>query len=117
MFFDEPDDRRGFLKYTHSSEEPSPICRRRRHELGKGTAERPVRLVLLLLVGPREGENDVLECASVEEAVARGRQLYGEPQFQLEGIEDANGKSLIGYEHLNDLCCAPHSMQQRRRLP
>lgn len=111
MLFDQLGDRRGFLKYTDCLQGPSPTCWRREWE---GTAERPVRLVLLLLGGPREGENDVLEFASVEEAVAHGRQLCGEPQFQLEGIEDANGESLVGYDHLNDLCCAPHSTRQRR---
>jgi len=74
----------------------------------------PVRLVLLLLVGPREGENDLLEFPSIEDAVAYGRELYGGPRFQLEGIEDANGKLLVSYDHLNDLCRSPHSMPQRK---
>lgn len=74
----------------------------------------PVRLVLLLLEGPREGENDFLEFPSIEEAVAYGRELYGGPRFQLDGIEDANGKSLICYDYLNDLCRAPESMPQRK---
>jgi hypothetical protein len=69
---------------------------------------------LLLLVGPREGENDLLEFPSIEDAVAYGRELTGEPRFQLEGIEDANGKLLMGYDHLNDLCRSPHPMPQRR---
>jgi len=74
----------------------------------------PVRLVLLLLVGLHEGENDFLEFPSIEDAVAYGREMYGEARFQLEGIEDANGKSLVGYDHLNDLCRSPHSMPQRK---
>ena len=74
----------------------------------------PVRLVLLLLAGSRAGENDFLEFPSIEDAVAFGRELYGEPRFQLEAIEDANGKALVVYDHLNDLCQSPHSMPQRR---
>ena len=65
---------------------------------------RPVRLVLLLLDGPREGENDFLEFPTVEDAVAYGRELSGERRFQLDGIEDESGRQLIGYDHLNDLC-------------
>lgn len=72
-----------------------------------------VRLVLMLLSGPREGENDFLEFPSVEDAVAYGRELFGEPRFQLEGIEDANGRSLICYDFLNELCRSP--MQPQRR--
>ena len=74
----------------------------------------PVRLVLLLLVGPRAGENDFLEFPSIEDAVAYGRELYGERHFQLEGIEDANGRSLMAYDQLNDLCRSPNPMPQRR---
>lgn len=74
----------------------------------------PVRLVLLVVAGPREGENDFLEFPSIKDAVAYGRELYGEPRFQLEAIEDANGKSLLVYDHLNDLCRSPHPMPQRR---
>lgn len=74
----------------------------------------PVRLVLLLLAGPRQGENDFLEFPSIEDAVAYGRELYGERRFQLEGIEDANGRSLMAYDHLNDLCRSPNPMPQRR---
>lgn len=74
----------------------------------------PIRLVLLSLIGPREGENEFLEFPSIEDAVAYGRELYGEPRFQLEGIEDANGKSLMAYDHLNDLCGSPYSQPQRR---
>ena len=73
-----------------------------------------VWLILLLLDGPREGENDRLEFDSIEDAAAYGRQLYGEHGVQLDGIEDANGKSLVGYDHLNDLCCSPQPIPQRR---
>jgi hypothetical protein len=74
----------------------------------------PVRLVLLVVAGPREGENDFLEFPSIKDAIAYGRELYGEPRFQLEAIEDANGRSLLVYDHLNDLCRSPHPMPQRR---
>jgi hypothetical protein len=74
----------------------------------------PVRLVVLVLTGPREGENDLLEFPSIDDAVAYGRELYGEPRFQLEGIEDANGKLLVVYDHLNDLCRSPLVLPQRR---
>ena len=74
----------------------------------------PVRLVLLLLAGPRQGENDFLEFPSIEDAVAYGRELYGERRFQLDGIEDSNGRSLMAYDHLNDLCRSPNPMPQRR---
>lgn len=73
----------------------------------------PVRLVLLLLDGPREGANDFLEFPSIEDAVAHGRELHGISRFQLEGIEDANGKQLICYDHLNDLC-RPAQLERRR---
>lgn len=66
----------------------------------------------MLLNGPREGENDFLEFPSIDEAVAYGRELYGEPRFQLEGIEDGDGRSLISYDYLNDLCRSP--VEQRR---
>lgn len=74
----------------------------------------PVRLVLLLLNGPREGENDFLEFPSIEEAVAYGREMYGEPRFQLDGIEDERGRTLIGYDYLNDLCRVPGVNPQLR---
>ena len=77
-----------------------------------GGDELTVRLVLLLLSGQREGENDFLEFPSVEDAVAYGRELYGEPRFQLEGIEDPDGRSLICYDYLNELCRP--AMEQRR---
>lgn len=79
-----------------------------------GDELQPVRLVLLLLSGPQQGENDFLEFASLAEAIAYGRELYGEPRFQLDGIEDASGKSLIAYDHLNELCREPAAFPQRR---
>jgi hypothetical protein len=74
----------------------------------------PVRLVLLLLDGSREGENDFLEFPSIEDAVSYGRELYGGRRFQLEEIEDANGRSLISYDYLNDLCRTPQPLSERR---
>ena len=107
MITDEPDDRRGFQKCLPWAGTGGGV------EL-EGIAVRPVRLVLLLLDGPREGENDILEFASVDDAVAYGRQLYGEPQFQLEGIEDADGQPLVSHDYLNDLCRAQCPMPQCR---
>ena len=77
-----------------------------------GGGELAVRLVLLLVTGPREGENDFLEFPSVEEAISYGRELYGEPRFQLDGIEDADGRQLVCYDYLNELCRPP--VAQRR---
>jgi hypothetical protein len=74
----------------------------------------PVRLVLLLTSGSRQGENDFLEFSSIEDALAYGRELYGEPRFQLEGIEDASGRSLVAYDHLRELCGAPGQRRQRK---
>ena len=74
----------------------------------------PVRLVLLLLTGSREGENDFLEFPSIEDAVSYGRELYGGSRFQLEAIEDEHGRSLIAYDHLNDLCRQSPATAQRR---
>ena len=70
--------------------------------------------MLLLLIGSREGENDFVEFSSIEEALAYGRELYGGPRFQLEGIEDANGRSLMSYDELNDRCSSPYPMPLRR---
>jgi hypothetical protein len=70
--------------------------------------------VLLLLSGPQEGENDFLEFGSVAEAIAYGRELYGEPRFQLDGIEDATGRSLIAYDYLNELCRPADDVEQLR---
>ena len=67
-------------------------------------ALQPVRLVLLLLTGSREGENDFLEFPSVEEAIVYGRELFGSSRLQLDAIEDLSGRPLIAYDYLNDLC-------------
>lgn len=69
--------------------------------------------MLLLLVGPREGENDFVEFPSIEEAVTYGREIQGGSRFQLEGIEDGAGRSLIAYDELNELCRAPQPGWQR----
>ena len=74
----------------------------------------PVRLVLLVLEGPREGENDFLEFPSIEDAVSYGRELYGGGRFQLDAIEDASGKAVISYDYLNDLCRTAHPTPERR---
>lgn len=74
----------------------------------------PVRLVLLVLSGSREGENDFLEFASIEQAIAYGRELQGEPRFQVDGIEDLNGKLVVGYDLLDHLCRTPQPMPERR---
>lgn len=60
--------------------------------------------MLLLLAGSRQGENDFLEFATIDDALAYGRELYGEPRFQLEGIESNSGKSLMAYDELNERC-------------
>ena len=74
----------------------------------------PVRLVLLVLEGPREGENDFLEFPSIEDAVSYGRELYGGHRFQLEAIEDQSGKAVVSYDYLNDLCRTAHRVTERR---
>ena len=74
----------------------------------------PVRLVLLVLEGPREGENDFLEFPSIEDAVSYGRELFGGRRFQLEAIEDQSGKAVISYDYLNDLCRAVQPTVARR---
>ena len=74
----------------------------------------PVRLVLLLLTGPREGENDFLEFPSIEDAVSYGRELYGGPRFQLDAIEDQHGRPLISFDHLNELCRHVPAVTQRK---
>lgn len=74
----------------------------------------PVRLVLLVLEGPREGENDFLEFPSIEDAVSYGRELYGGRRFQLEAIEDGDGRSVVSYDYLNELCRAAEPVVQRR---
>ena len=72
----------------------------------------PVRLVLLVLSGSREGENDFLEFPTIDDAVGYARELANEPRFQLEGIEDERGRSIICYDHLRDLCRA--EVRERR---
>ena len=64
----------------------------------------PVRLVLLLLAGPRQGENEFLDFPSIDDAVAYGREIHGQRRFQLEGIEDHAGRSLVSYDDLNERC-------------
>jgi hypothetical protein len=82
--------------------------------MGEGNRLQPVRLVLLLMDGPRKGENDFLEFPSIAAAVAYGRELCGQSRFQLEGIEEVSGKSLIAYDHLNHLCRSPQAPPQRK---
>jgi hypothetical protein len=74
----------------------------------------PIRLVLMFLDGPKEGENDFLDFPSIEEAVAYGRELFTDPKVQLEGIEDAAGKLIVSFDYLNDLCGTPHAIPARR---
>ena len=74
----------------------------------------PVRLVLLQLIGPREGENDFVEFSSLEEALAYGRQIHGEPKFQLDGIEDGSGRSVMAYDELNERCRSAYAVPLRR---
>jgi hypothetical protein len=74
----------------------------------------PVRLVLLLLDGSREGENDFLEFPSIEDAVAYSRELNGQRRFQLEGIEDLNGRMLVCYDDLRSRLGTSNSWPQRR---
>ncbi|MEO7365538.1 MAG: hypothetical protein ABIW03_04385 [Sphingomicrobium sp.] len=68
----------------------------------------------MLLAGPRHGENDFLEFPTVDEAIAFGRELYGEPRFQLDGIEDGRGKTLMACDQLNDLCRLPVATPNRQ---
>jgi hypothetical protein len=92
----------------------APVTIRKGRTALGGIALQPVRLVLLLLVGPREGENDFLEFPSVEEAVAYARELFGEPRFQLEGIEDRDGRTVVCYDELHDRCRTPDRFHERR---
>jgi hypothetical protein len=77
-------------------------------------ALQPVRLVLLLLVGSRQGENDFVDFPTIDEAVAYGRELLRDARFQLEGIEDHAGKSLVSYDDLQERCQQSDRMPQRR---
>ena len=74
----------------------------------------PVRLVLLLLIGPREGENDFIEFSSIDDAVAYAVDIQDQPEFQLEGIEDSRGKTLVCFDDLSDRCRASRPEPQRR---
>ena len=74
----------------------------------------PVRLVLLVVSGSREGENDFLEFPSIEEAITYGRELHGSSRLQLEAIEESSGRTLIAYDWLNHLCRPPSPIPQRK---
>ena len=74
----------------------------------------PVRLVLLVLGGPREGENDFLEFPSIEDAVAYGSEVIDDPRFQLEGIEDEKGRTLVCFDDLDGRCRLSEPLPQRR---
>jgi len=80
-----------------------------------GTLLESVRLVLLIVEGPQEGENDFVEFPSVEAAVAYAREVSDDPRCQLEGIEDLGGRLIVGYDHLRDLCreAAPAPPQRK----
>ena len=82
-------------------------------DMGEGALQ-PVRLVLLVLEGSREGENDFLEFPSLEEAVAYGRELYGSRRLQLDAIEDTAGRTLIAYDYLHHLCRPSLTVPERR---
>jgi hypothetical protein len=55
-----------------------------------------------------------LEFPSIEDAVSYGRELYGGRRFQLEAIEDPDGRPVIAYDYLNELCRTAHPAPQRR---
>ena len=76
----------------------------------------PVRLVLLIVDGPQEGENDFVEFPSIDYAVAYARENCADPRYQLEGIEDENGRLIVTYDHLRELCREPPppAMPERR---
>ena len=74
----------------------------------------PVRLVLLIVDGPQEGENEFVEFPSIEAAVAYAREVCSDDRYQLEGIEDEGGRLIVTYDHLNDLCTEPPPMPERR---
>lgn len=81
----------------------------------RGDSLQPVRLVLLIVDGPQQGENEFVELPSIDAAIAYGREVHGDPRFQLDAIEDLNGKLLVGYDHLNDLCSEPPPAMPERR--
>lgn len=74
----------------------------------------PVRLVLLIVDGPQEGENEFIEFPSIEAAVAYAREVCGDDRYQVEGIEDDSGRLIVSYNHLNDLLSEPPPMPERR---
>jgi hypothetical protein len=70
---------------------------------------------LLIVDGPRDGENDFVEFPSIEAAVAYAREVRQEPRYQLDGIEDsATGKLIVTYGHLQDLCREQPPEPERR---
>ena len=75
----------------------------------------PVRLVLLIVDGPQEGENDFVEFPSLDYALAYARENSGDPRYQLEGIEDESGRLIVTYDHLQDLCREPPPRMPERR--
>lgn len=70
--------------------------------------------MLLIVDGPQEGENDFVEFPSIDYAIAYARETCGDPRYQLEGIEDADGRLLITFDHLNDLCREPEPVRERK---
>ena len=76
----------------------------------------PVRLVLLIVDGPQEGENDFVEFPSIDYAIAYARENAGDPRYQLDGIEDEEGRLIVSYDHLRELCGTPPlaAMPERR---
>jgi len=74
------------------------------HEGGRfgGYELQPVRLVLLIVDGPQEGENDFVEFPSIDYAVAYARENCADPRYQLEGIEDETCMCRPGNAPTND---------------
>lgn len=64
----------------------------------------PVRLVLLLLAGPREGENDFVEFQSIDDAISYGSQVQRDRRCQLDALEDDRGRPMMAYDELNERC-------------
>ena len=56
----------------------------------------------------------ILKFPSVEAAVAYARELYSERRFQLEGIEDEQGRTVVSYDDLHERCRLGDRMPQRR---
>jgi hypothetical protein len=59
---------------------------------------------LLLLAGPREGENDFVEFPSINDAISYGAQVQGDRRFQLDALEDPSGLPMMAYDELNERC-------------